>query len=410
MSPLTLAPQTQVQRPISLPEYYHAACGASKYTLENPRICTMVIKGSGNLSPQRLEQAVYEAAQANPGARMRLDGKRHRARWTTDNAAHPHFRVVERCEWDGLSNAGMEFAEETALPLETGPIAEVIFARGKNSFIIFRVRHAVMDGMGMLHFLSEIFRALRNEPLVGSNAAFSDVELMRSITSTPWQNSKQSSTLSLAGKAQGDEIGDAWRCVRLPLSKQKNLSAFIAEFSARYARSFGEGGVRIAVPMDLRRHLRGLVSTMNFTGILHIDLDAQEGADQFFKKLKKAVKEKRDAAFPNGIDWVRYLPLSWIDFVAGRRRANYLRRNEVETVMITNFGTLDMADYSCEDFAAENFFSLPIPGNSFIALYTSGSYTNIVVGMPKIYASNGRMDDFCKKLTESLATQSSISE
>lgn len=69
------------------------------------------------------------------------------------------MRILEKCGWDGRSEIGAEFIDATALSLEEGPAAELIVAgTGKATKVIFRVLHAVHDGMGVMHCFQELFR------------------------------------------------------------------------------------------------------------------------------------------------------------------------------------------------------------------------------------------------------------
>ncbi|HEV7445963.1 MAG TPA: hypothetical protein VGO18_25535, partial [Steroidobacteraceae bacterium] len=184
MSPFELAPQTSIERRLSPLEYWHASAGTSTRTLDSSRIITMVLEGEGVLAYRQLEGALRLVIAANPGLRLRLQGTRHRARWTGDRAIPPSLRVIENCAWDGSSHCGMEAIEETPLTLNPGPGAELLVATGAVTRIILRVHHALMDGSGILHFFEELFRALRCEPLLGTNVRVSDIELMRAFSST----------------------------------------------------------------------------------------------------------------------------------------------------------------------------------------------------------------------------------
>jgi hypothetical protein len=72
----------------------------------------------------------------------------------------------------------------------------------------------------------------------------------------------------------------------------------------------------------------------------------------------------------------------------------------METVLITNLGLVDMAPLSCAQFAPDNYFTLPVMGNAFISLSANARHLNIVVGMPAVYASEGRLERFIDLLGE----------
>src|SRR5882757_6150396 len=304
---LELAPQTNVARRLSFFEYGHAAAGMSAKTLDPPRIITMVLEGESSVTPGQWGEALRCAVAANPGIRLRIQGSRRRAHWTGDGALPPQVRVIENCQWDGSSHRGVEAIEQTPLPLQTGPTAELIIATGKTTRVILRTSHAVMDGGGVLHFFQELFRALRGEPLLGTNSPFSDVDLMRAVTSESWRGGGDS-PIPLTGGAQGASIGDVWQRLTLPARPQQNLMGRVAEIAAGHARSFGPGVVRIAVPVNLRRHLPELKSTMNFSGLLHVEMAPGETAEDFRRKLRTGLERNRDAAFPAVAECIRYLP------------------------------------------------------------------------------------------------------
>jgi hypothetical protein len=396
---LALAPHCHVARRLSFFEYGHAAAGASGKTLEPPRIITMVLEGESTVTPRQWEEALRCVVDANHGIPLRIQGSRQRARWTREGALPPQLRVIENCQWNGRSHRGMEIIERTELPLHTGPAAELIVAPGAITRLILRTRHALMDGMGVLHFFQELFRALRGEPLLGSNAAFSDADLMRAVRNSAWRGGGES-PIPLTGGAQGASYGDVWERLTLPARPQKNLMGRVAGIAARHAWTFGPGPVRIAVAVNLRRHLPNLKSTMNFSGVLHVGMLPGETADDFRRKLREALDRNRDVSYPAVVECIRYLPLPFIDRVTGRTPASYLRRKLLETVLITNLGLVDMAALSCAQFLADNYYSLPVMGNSFISLSANERHLNIVVGMPAVYASGGRLERFLDLLRE----------
>jgi hypothetical protein len=402
----TLAPQTNIARRLSVFEYGHAAAGASAKTLDPPRIITMVLEGESRVTPGQWGDALRCVVDANPGVCLRIQGFRQRARWTSDRALPPHVRVIENCQWDGSSQRGIELIEQTPLPLQAGPATELIIATGKITRVILRTHHALMDGMGVQHLFQELFRALRGEPLLGTNAAFSDVDLMRTVTSAGWRGGG-TSPIPLTGGAQGAGHGDVWQRLTLPAGPQQNFMGRVAEVAARYAWSFKPGPARIAVAVSLRRHLPGLKSTMNFSSMFHVEMIPGETADDFRRKVREYLGQNRDAAYPAVAEFIRYLSFGLIDRVSGRTPENYLRRKLLETAVITNLGVIDMAPLTCAQFEPDNYYCLPVMGNSFIVLSACGRHLNIVVGMPAVYASGGRLEHFLDLLREEFSPDAS---
>jgi hypothetical protein len=399
---LPLAPLHAISRPLSLPEYYHASVGASPKTLERPREGIFVLCGEGRLPIERWQAALDLAAAANPGARLRMVGARHRACWRSDGQP-PRLRALEHCGWDIQSQAGADFIWSTPLPLATGPTIELIVAplQEGRTLLILRALHAVVDGAGMLHFLRELFRALRGEPLLGSNAHFSDVELMCSLD-VHHSTSRHVKTMWLTGTPQGDERGDEFRRITLGAGG-KNLLPRVAAAMAEFAhRHDEERPAVIAVPVDLRRHVPGILATTNFANMLLVPLHKGEGAEVFRERLHAMLAARMDAFYLPTLDLFRHLPLPWMDRLLSRTQSNYRKRKPLETAVISNVGRHDAVTFSCPGFTLEEMMVLPLPGTAFSTLCGVGDRVEMLVNLPRVLAGQGRFDALIAHLRQRL--------
>jgi hypothetical protein len=403
-----LAPTLSIQRRLSTPEYYHACIGRSPGTLEQPREIVFAIEGEGRFELARWEAALARVVAINPGTRLRLEGKRLQAHWKSDGPG-PRLRHVSNSRWDGRSGAGSEFITAPPLALEDGTGIELILCEGRPARLIVRVLHAVMDGVGVMHFLQELFRALRGEPLQGCNAAFSDTDLMRSIPSQR-RHQKKRPPLPLTGGVQGRERGDIWR--RLSLSgPQPALLARTALAMAAFARQHGNvhdspqgnAPVRMAFPVNLRRHCPGLLSTLNFSSMLHIELDAGDDADDVREKISQRLATSAETHYPPLLDYVRCLPFSWLDRLVSRTAANFTQRRLLETAVISNIGHYRSENFSCEGFRTQRMFGIPIPDNAFAMIFSMDDRTDITLGMANVYGSAGRLDALMDFMQEKLS-------
>jgi hypothetical protein len=396
-----LAPLTRLSRPLSTPEYYHASIATSPNTLEKPRYQGFFIIGHGNLSAERWQWALDQAAAVHPGTRLRLIGKRRHARWDSDGAP-PRLRIIEHCSWDMRSSQGLDELDATPLPLDTGPTIELVVAsvRDGSTLLFLRSHHAVMDGIGSMVFLEDLFRALRGEPLVGSNAAYSDVELMLS-TGVKKSTSRHIKTCWLTGTPAGDAIGDEWRRVSLG-APSKNLLPRVATLMAEFAHQSSELPALIAVPVNLRRHVPGLVATTNFSNMLFVPMYVGDGPAQFSERMKAMLAERMEAFYPPILDVFKRLPMNWIDRLLSRTPKNYRTKKALETAVISNLGRWDSAIISCEGFQAERMFLRPLAGSVFSTLVCVGDHVEFAINLPRVLASNGRSDAFVDYLLKRL--------
>jgi hypothetical protein len=385
-----------------MPEYYHASVGSSRYTLERPREGIFVLRGQSSLTAQQWRQALDRVAAANPGTHLRMIGRRRRSCWQSDGRP-PRLRMLERCDWDARSERGADFIWATPLPLRTGPTIELIVAPqgGETSLIILRALHAVADGSGMIHFLYELFRALRGEPLLGSNAGFSDVDLMLSVDATN-SMSRHIKTTWLTGKPAGDEIGDEFRRIDLG-SPKKNLLPRAAAAMAEFAHQYSDLPALIAIPVDLRRHLPGLRSTMNFANMLLVPLEKGEGVDAFRSRLQEMLAQRMEMAYPRALEHLKIVPLPWLDLLLSRTRLNYRNRKPLETAVISNVGRHDSAALSGPGFKLQDMIVLPLPGSAFATLTGLDDRVEMMMNLPKVLAGNGRFDALVAHLQSRLA-------
>ncbi|MER2536173.1 MAG: hypothetical protein ABTQ31_13540 [Rhizobiaceae bacterium] len=400
---LPLQPRAPIERPLSAFEYYHASVGIDRVRAA-PRAVTLVIEGEGaDFEPDRWREALAVASAANPGSRLRLVGGWWRARWTNDGRP-PDLRFMERCDWDGLSQAGAEFIDAEPLSLQAGRTAELILINRspRGRLIVFRFLHAVMDGRGALHFLADLFRALRGDPPAGSNAGFSDADMMRRLGPGK-AKSELVFTRRLTGRPRGKVPGYQWRRVFLD-TDGRNILARVAAIKAAYFHRHSDLPALISVPVDVRARMPGLFATTNFCNALLVRLDKGEGADIFRRRLQAMIDNRMDLYCPRMLGLLKVFPLRLLDRLVSGRQGDYRGRGAVDTAMISNLGRLDSSEFSCGGFRPSRLFIVP-PFNSqvYSLLVGMDDRVELVLGMPNVLAGDGRFDDFVGFLHDRLA-------
>lgn len=411
-----LAPLKNIDRPLTSSEYYHACIGHHPDTIFKPRDVIAVLEGE--LAADATidwQSAIDKVVAVNPGCCLRLSGKRQHTRWSSDGHP-PALRFEPDCTWDGRSSIGDDFIFATPLSLEEGRTCELIIAGRGNIKVIFRVAHAVMDGMGVVHFLLELFRAIRGEPLLGSNATYTDIELMHKIPSRPLPF-KFIKPLALTGAPQGNERGGLWRRVTLS-GPQPHLVPRVAQIIAEYARrhrvasdgaadqkSGASGTVRIALPVSLKRHAPELLATTNFTSMLYLDIapDANAEANNIKQQLDDALERNVEANYPGFLKVIRYLPFSWVDRIVSPTRKNYTHPYLAETAVLSVMGPFKRSMFSGGGFRASTLYGLPQKENAFIVIVGFQGRFELLVGMYHLFANEGRLDAFIEELQQRLA-------
>ena len=390
-----LAAQSWLSRPLTATEYYHAAIGRHPLAHVPAHDVVMVLEGRGSLVPALWQQALEAVAAVNPGIRLRLQGQRHHAGWLSD-APPPRLRVIENCHWDGRSSDGLEAIMRPALDLEAGFTTEIIALPGTSADqrmkLIFRTSHAVMDGVGCLHFMQEIFRFLRGEALLGSNASYSDTQLMAAFPQPQPRPAHIKSAL-LLGEVQGEEPGGRWLRFSLP-GPQPNLLPRLLAAMAEFARQQTTHTVRIAVPVNLRRHVRDLLTTTNFTAMSYVDLPAEASLDM--DHIKDRLKLLRDRysemTYRPYMDVIRHVPFKWIDRWLSVNDRNYRSNQVFETAMLSLLGSFKKNLFSGGGFTADTLYVLPQLENVFFMVAGLQGNYEITLGARKVFASNGRLE------------------
>lgn len=397
-----LRQQSEIARPLSMPEYYHACVGSHPRTLEVTREVRIIFRGEGRVSAGRWQAALDQVTSLNPGLRLRLQGNALGARWVTDGQP-TRLRVIEDCSWNAESSDGSSFIDETSLSLRGGYASELLVMHqcDNRMLLMLRAHHAVMDGLGGMHFFRELFRALRGEPLLGTNASYSDVDVMQSVGAVR-STSRHIPVVAMTGQPQGMARGDEWRRIHVG-PPQKNLLGRVVEVMLEFAARHSDQAMLVAVPVDLRRHVPGLHSTANFTNMLLVRMEKGEGAEDFKRKLHDMLDQKMETMYPRVLDIFKLLPLGWMDLLVSRTDKNYHRRKALETVTISNLGRCRSVEFSCDGFRMDGMIVMPVSGSVFVTLSGVDDRVELAINMPRVLGSNGRFEAFEAFLQKRLA-------
>lgn len=384
--------------------------------IQSPFVNQLVLEGVGVPGPEALRIAVEQAAAVHPGSTLRLRGFLRNLRWSSDGPA-PLVSVVDAPDWSGNSPAGAEFLQRPLRP-DTGPVVEVVLVRGADPDdatghrVVFRTHHAAMDGRGTWLFASDVFRALRGEPLLGSESGpWIDADYARMATDEA-RTDPPADRGAPTGSPLSSEFATTWARVRVPGSFRGLLpKALVALWKA--SRAHTTDPMRFAVPVDLRRYRPDRRTTANLTGIVHLDLAGVAGSAQAHARVRARLTAGMNghhaAAMVLGAERVRGLPL-WLMGWAGARFA----RQRLETgrfptsATVSNLGRQDLALVSAPAFRATRAFWIP-PGSPsmplFVSLNGDARGLDIVATAPVGLATSGRLRDLLDTMRLVLETE-----
>lgn len=366
--------------------------------------------GSGEITLDELRNAVKTAAQANPGMRVRLKSILGFTKWV-DSEIPPPVSEVNVPQWDAWSERGADFLQKERFdPLHGGPIADVVLARLANhrSAVVFRNLHAAVDGRGVLHWMQEVFRALRGDELLGGESTLVDYEVGEKFRDKfppePTRSEKKKAEKENAppvympvvapSTLQGEPLRYFWRTVSIP----KRITTILpraAVFLGAYARRQGDGVVGFTVPVDYRGLRVDANSTGNLTGYLRIHVSAEDTPKTVMQQLNQQLREFVDCRLP-----IMAKPLRWIPMrlIVNKLNKNldevlYTPNKDLPTGGLVSMGHCKFEDYSTPRFSCEH--ALGIPGSvgklNVVAVNYSES-TCVTFSAPDQYNRDGQID------------------
>jgi hypothetical protein len=368
-----------------------------------PVVIEVVVEGEGHVEAGALAAAAEAASRANPGTRLVARGRLH---WTRlkDTGVTPPVRRIVGAGWSGRESDGLPFYRYP-LPLRTGPTCDVILMTGPPTRIMFRGHHAVIDGQGLMMWITDVFRALRGETPVGSGWTESVDQYRRN---TPEREPKWTGGHSVAptGNPRGRTSRVSFFRVDLPgpISALMPRLMLLAAQSAR--RHNPSGRIVFGVPISLRRRKPEVRSSSNLSRAVYVDLTplATTIAD-----IDRAVHQHAEydgqLAFTEAL--IPFLPL-WLlrrALEKGFRRGFSAGRYWVSGI-VSNFGRFKRRQFSAPGFTPRALFSLP-PSSCltpvFFILLGLDDAISISASMPESLASGGRLEAFMEYIRRGLS-------
>jgi hypothetical protein len=363
----------------------------------------VVVEGRGSLAVEQLRDAVQRAAEANPGTRVRLRSFLGFSKWV-DSGIPPEVRELHGVQWDARSEAGAEFLEQGFSPLSDGPVFDVLLVHGLDGMcrIVLRACHAAVDGRGMRHWVEEVFRALRGEPLLGAPATEREIDVMKKFQDKIPEKVKRSNNdllpaslpFSLPGPHQNAGHRYVWRCLTVA-SDAGNALPRMAVFLAEYARRDGDGPVSFTIPVDLRSLREPLLSTGNVTGRIHVVVDSDDSPRKVMKKIAQKLRDYTDCWIPPVAYIVPWMSISRVVKEVRKlyARGLYNTTPDLPTACLVSIGPTPLELFSCADFTATNFIGMPVfVGKMNVVFCNLGEQMVITFAVPEAYNNVGQLD------------------
>lgn len=362
----------------------------------------IVLEGSGQLpDEEHLRSAVAQASQANPGSRLVLKGTSWNLYWR-DSGINPPVRRVSGDQWDGYTAGHACFFWEP-LP-HTGPTAEVLIVDGPVPRLVFRALHAVMDGHGAYLWVEDVFRCLRGEEPLGSSSTLAEWQVAKRITERK-RTLPPIDSIAVTGRCRPGSPGTTWRRLTFHGAYRKVLGRVIWAV-AQSAWRYGEGGVRLMIPTDLRRRVPEERSTGNLSITLHVNVQRDSTPDTIMQDIHSQIDQKFDCMLFEGGAGLNLVPIRLLG--AGIRligRRHHAKGLYSASGLITNLGLIDTRALSGGGFTTMTTFVMPPLWDNlsaFIIMSGTTDRVEIVVSVPNGLASDNRFELLLQDIAHSM--------
>ena len=308
-----------------------------------------MIEGQGVFAERELRAAIEHVVAATPACRLVIRGRWGFKRWQADGPL-PSCRTIHRA-WDGQHGKHLDFLD-APLDLFCGPVVDIIQVVSTNTYLVFRIHHAVMDGVAAMAFMQNFFRALRGEALENHHSVLT-TETLKQENQVAQKPAPLLEALNPLGKPEA---------VRLPRQRERlwhrisiRGNDFLAlpkvmVILAQAARRKSPGLVRMRIPVSLRRHTSDEKTSANLTGMILLDIEEQDTIRTLVKKINQKLAEHKELAYQNPA--IAALLVKWVPFrllqAIGRFiiNVNFKRRLFYFSGTISSLGRIDLADYS----------------------------------------------------------------
>lgn len=379
-----------------------------------------MIVGHGAIDMEALRRAVTNAAEVNPGVRVRLKFFLGFSQWV-DSGIAPVVREIAAPHWDFCSEQGADFLQERFDPLTGGPIADVILVRtDKKIALVFRALHAAMDGRSLAYWIVDVFRALRGEMLHGGESTLTDFEVAaqhrEKIVDDKKKDAEKTAALGSGylpvvppNSERGTDVSYVWRAISIPRNVS-NILPRAAVYLAQYARQQGQGSAGFTIPVDYRGLRIEANSNGNLTGYVRVNVGPTDTPRTVMQQLNQQIRDYADCKLPLQARPLRWVPIKYMTkkLIKDRDTLLYTVNRELPTGGLVSMGNWNPIDVSTADFNAE--FMLGIPGSvgklNVLAVNLPNS-TTVTFSAPKGYNLNGEIDKLAQDFAQAFSPQTS---
>ncbi|KTD00314.1 non-ribosomal peptide synthetase [Fluoribacter gormanii] len=378
--------QIKAQRPITPSEKLYLVGDAMNHSCS----LQLVLEMNSSVDVPSLNKAIIQASSANPYVHMRAKLRYINSIWY--NVSHKSIdsevsQVIEM-EWDGHDIQGLSlFHGHKFEPSHSA--TQIIYIKGKRHFLVFRVFHGVMDGMGLYHWVKEIFRAWRKVPLIGTDLAMTDYDFLRQKRKIEYRPNFPLDCIAPTGNTGSAHTHYLWHKVTLS-GKINAVTAKICQILLENSTALGAERARFMIPVDLRHHVKAN-TTANFANPIFIE--AKKGADwsSIYCDIVKQLSCQNELHIGTYDAYLHHLPLPLLKVLLNALIYYQNKKNQYMMSGIISKLSINLSELESEqDCKAIDGFFLPInaPIAPIVLIVTEhNDVTNICFSVSSAHAT-----------------------
>lgn len=367
-----------------------------------PYMNQFVLIGPNEIDIEKFKVAVEKASEANPGSRVILKGFLGTCRWV-DSRITPQIREINENRFFNSELGKAPFMKDSLSPKKRN--CEILIIHGNPNRIAFRTNHAVMDMRGTFMWMYDIFQALENKPMLGTDSTLSDFELAGRIKKNEGGPKNLGGCIAPTGRAIGNERGFDWMELKIK-AQYSSMLGQVALILAKAAWEHEDGKVIFSIPVDLRSRDTQIKSSGNLSLPIFIEIKKDSTVQGISADISTKLKSMQECNYLTSLNFIKHIPLWLLKIATERMIAESQKKGRyIYSGILSNVSKIPLELFGGGGFVTEDLNCIA-PGMENIPLFLGtgiyGGITGIGVTIPKVLSGNGRlekiMDLFAREL------------
>ena len=384
-----------------------------------PACVTAFVKGQGEFALGDLYRAAQKVLAANPGYGLKRRGRLRFSRWDDSVTVE---EAVEIIELDNDIDPEQEgpVADFITRPFDArqGKLIRIFLRSGDPCYLIFQVHHSLSDGSGGYFFVEEFFRALRAEPLKGSEYSINELEVCQQHQAGKIQmiDGRVKNLFVADTSLAAEPLKPMWAKVHVPIEDQQFISKCLKAFT-QVGDAQLDGKARFRVTVDLRRYLRealatdenDIITVANASTGIDLDVPKHNSAADIHRDLVHKLKSKAALFLPPAalVEAAKWVPSKINGSSEQSALAAYQRNGLVRNATLSHLGWRSKYRYVAPNFRPDYIYNIP-PFFRRSPLFLTSIFNEdglwLCATAPKMFAANGQLQKVLADVAEMLVS------